>query len=237
MGLMAPKIESSEALKVMAEATEAMAKEATKPWHKKPEIWIGIIAALTAIGALIFTGLQYNALSSDFALNNRPYLTLDLNGESDLIDVSSYKKKLTEAIEGKGQLPNEEKYRLTAILVNKGKIPARFKVEKKNLGYSGVTWEKTNPEDGVIFPDQRITLGWSVGWDRATSSYQAWVEKQIKDDKFPFFEFIPQVIINYGGVDEENVPYHSTLSLEMTLLPENLYERVGRFSWKIIDAN
>ena len=43
---MAPKIESAEALKTLA-------KEATKPWHKKPEFWIVIVANLIALGALI----------------------------------------------------------------------------------------------------------------------------------------------------------------------------------------
>ncbi len=69
---MAPKIESAEALKVMAEATETMAKETTKIWYKKPEICIGVIATLTAIGALIFTGLQYKTLSSDLSLLLKP---------------------------------------------------------------------------------------------------------------------------------------------------------------------
>jgi len=229
MGLLLPKIESAEALKSIAKVT-------SKPWYKNVEIWIGIVATSAAIGALIFTGLQYHFLASDFALNNRPYLTLDLDGESDLLDASSYKEKLEKALEGQGQIPNE-RFRLAAGLVNKGKLPARFKVEKINLGFPGVTWEKTNPEDGIIFPEQKITLGWVVGWDRSDPSYQQWAEKQIKNDRWPFFEFMPEITINYGGINEHNMDYHSTLSLEITLLPENLYERVGRFSWKIINAN
>jgi len=43
---MAPKIESAEALKTLA-------KEATRPWFKKPEYWIGILANLIALGALV----------------------------------------------------------------------------------------------------------------------------------------------------------------------------------------
>ena len=46
MGLMAPKIESAEALKNVA-------KEVTKFWYKKPEFWIGIIANIIALGALV----------------------------------------------------------------------------------------------------------------------------------------------------------------------------------------
>ena len=46
MGLMAPKIESAEALKTIA-------KEAAKPWHKKPEFWIGVVANVIALGALV----------------------------------------------------------------------------------------------------------------------------------------------------------------------------------------
>jgi len=46
MGIMAPKIESAEALK-------AIAKEASKAWYLKPEIWIGIVANVIAIGALV----------------------------------------------------------------------------------------------------------------------------------------------------------------------------------------
>ncbi len=46
MGNMAPKIESAEALK-------AMAKEASKPWYLKVEAWIGIVANVIALGALI----------------------------------------------------------------------------------------------------------------------------------------------------------------------------------------
>lgn len=46
MGLMAPKIESAEALK-------SIAKEATRPWYKKVEFWIGIIANIIAIIALL----------------------------------------------------------------------------------------------------------------------------------------------------------------------------------------
>lgn len=53
MGLMAPKIESAEALK-------AMAKEATKSWYKKPEFWIGITANVIALGALIVAIIALN---------------------------------------------------------------------------------------------------------------------------------------------------------------------------------
>lgn len=35
------------------EATTKMANEVTKPWHKKPEFWIGITANAIALGALI----------------------------------------------------------------------------------------------------------------------------------------------------------------------------------------
>ncbi|MDO8590927.1 MAG: hypothetical protein Q7R65_03025 [bacterium] len=45
MGLLAPKIESAQALKTMA-------SEMTKPWYKKAEFWIGIFANVIALGAL-----------------------------------------------------------------------------------------------------------------------------------------------------------------------------------------
>jgi len=35
------------------EATTKMANEATKPWYKKPEFLIGIIANVIALGALV----------------------------------------------------------------------------------------------------------------------------------------------------------------------------------------
>ena len=35
------------------EATTKMANEVSKPWYKKPEFWIGIIANLIALCALI----------------------------------------------------------------------------------------------------------------------------------------------------------------------------------------
>ena len=35
------------------EATTKMANEVSKPWHKKAEFWIGIIANIIALGALI----------------------------------------------------------------------------------------------------------------------------------------------------------------------------------------
>lgn len=46
MGLMAPKIESAEALK-------SIEKEYTKPWYKKGEYWVGIVANIIAIIALL----------------------------------------------------------------------------------------------------------------------------------------------------------------------------------------
>lgn len=46
MGNMAPKIESAEALKTMA-------IEVSKPWYLKVESWIGIVANIIALGALI----------------------------------------------------------------------------------------------------------------------------------------------------------------------------------------
>ena len=45
---MAPKIESAEALKKIA-------NEYTKPWYKKGEYWIGIVANVIAIIALLRT--------------------------------------------------------------------------------------------------------------------------------------------------------------------------------------
>ena len=46
VGIMAPKIEGTEALKTMA-------KEASKPWYLKAEAWIGIVANVIALGALV----------------------------------------------------------------------------------------------------------------------------------------------------------------------------------------
>lgn len=46
MGLMEWKIKGAESL-------ELLAKQAIKPWYKKPEFWIGIIANIIALGALI----------------------------------------------------------------------------------------------------------------------------------------------------------------------------------------
>ena len=45
MGILAPKIESAEALKKIA-------GEYTKSWYKKGEYWVGIIANIIAIIAL-----------------------------------------------------------------------------------------------------------------------------------------------------------------------------------------
>jgi hypothetical protein len=53
MGLMAPKIESAEALKTIA-------KETSKPWYKKVEIWIGIIANIIALFALVVAMIALN---------------------------------------------------------------------------------------------------------------------------------------------------------------------------------
>jgi hypothetical protein len=46
MGLLAPKIESAQALKTIA-------NEVSKPWYRKAEFWIGIIANIIALGALV----------------------------------------------------------------------------------------------------------------------------------------------------------------------------------------
>jgi len=46
MGLMTPKIESAEALKVIA-------KETSKVWYLRGEAWMGIVANITAIGTLM----------------------------------------------------------------------------------------------------------------------------------------------------------------------------------------
>ena len=35
------------------EATTKAANKITKPWYKKPEFWIGIVANMIAFGALI----------------------------------------------------------------------------------------------------------------------------------------------------------------------------------------
>ncbi len=50
---MAPKIESAEALKKLA-------AEATKPWHNKPEVWVGIVANIIALGALVIAIIALN---------------------------------------------------------------------------------------------------------------------------------------------------------------------------------
>lgn len=46
MGIMAPQIETAQALKTIA-------NEATRPWYKKAEFWIGIVANMIALGALM----------------------------------------------------------------------------------------------------------------------------------------------------------------------------------------
>lgn len=53
MGLMEPRIKSAQAL-------ETLAREATKPWHNKPEFWIGIVANIIALGALIVAVVALN---------------------------------------------------------------------------------------------------------------------------------------------------------------------------------
>lgn len=46
MGLLAPKIESAQALKTIA-------NEISRPWYKKAEFWIGIVTNIIALGALV----------------------------------------------------------------------------------------------------------------------------------------------------------------------------------------
>ena len=43
---MAPKIESAQALKTMA-------NEMARPWYRKTEFWIGIVANMIALCALV----------------------------------------------------------------------------------------------------------------------------------------------------------------------------------------
>ncbi|MBI4065797.1 hypothetical protein HY412_01205 [Candidatus Kaiserbacteria bacterium] len=45
MGIMAPQIETAQAIKTIA-------NEATKQWYKKAEFWIGVVANIIALGAL-----------------------------------------------------------------------------------------------------------------------------------------------------------------------------------------
>jgi hypothetical protein len=46
MGLLAPKIEGAQALKTIA-------SEVAKPWYKKGEYWVGIVANIIAMIALL----------------------------------------------------------------------------------------------------------------------------------------------------------------------------------------
>lgn len=46
MGLMEWKIKSADSL-------QTLANQATKPWYRKPEFWIGIVANIIALAALI----------------------------------------------------------------------------------------------------------------------------------------------------------------------------------------
>lgn len=42
-----------------AESLQTLANQATKPWYRKPEFWIGIIANIIALGALVVATLAY----------------------------------------------------------------------------------------------------------------------------------------------------------------------------------
>lgn len=55
---MAPKIESAEALKTLA-------KETSKPWYKKAEVWIGVIANAIAIFGLFFSVVQIKDIKNN----------------------------------------------------------------------------------------------------------------------------------------------------------------------------
>src|SRR5437763_46089 len=104
---------------------------------KKTET-ISLISLILSVFALFYTGSQYNFFLKEFNSDYRPYLTLN----DTLIDNSEYAQKLKKLLDsGKGNLP-EENYKFSVMLQNVGKLPARFAVAKKNLGFPGVLWEK-----------------------------------------------------------------------------------------------
>ena len=180
---------------------------------------------LATFGAATAAFWQAKILANEFQFSSRPYLTFE---SPDLqLNLSEEEIARGEIIRG---------FKLVVQLTNTGKIPARFKVsQKQSADYDDVIWTKFRPEDGIIFPGQKIELGWFLEWDEKSDAYEKWLGDQKSKKLFPIPVKAVRLKIDYASLSGKR--YQTTLESEATRAAESKSAKAIESSWKVISAD
>lgn len=119
-------------------------------------------------------------------------------------------------------------------MINTGNIPAKFVVDsKENILYRGISWTSLEPESGVVFPGQKVDLGWLVEWDH-NEEFESWVKESSKGSP-PAFSLGAKINVIYSDLGDYENSYNTTIKSEFSIIDND--KNNFSISWKIEDAN
>ncbi len=230
-----------------------------KNHKKKIELaeWIQIIMAVILLltlgvaiwsssitqGSLNETKRQGEITQKEFEINNRPYLSFEATG---LLNLNI--QALEDLVKRNGNLEDLKfssttTYKLTTTLINVGRLPAKFDIsDKKVIGYPSIYWSVCKPDDGIIYPGQKIDLCWYLQWNNRNEEYYKWLGKVISthENYFPDGIDIINIKITYSQLNSNKNEFYTELQSENYIYvtsSENSKTIQKDIKWKIIGGN
>lgn len=192
--------------------------------YQRRTLWVNVgLVLLTLVTAFVAILSYRQGLLVDKA-TNRPYLNFDL-ASSKLVLVDDFQK--TRKISPQ---------KLETFIVNVGNRPAHFKVtDIKYKGYPNLLITPEENAEGVIFPNQKVRLGWIILWDEEGEDYRKWVNEKMDPITWCVFCDV-QITISYDilGASMKD-SYFTTLASEYAPSKEGRIMK-SEYSFRIIDA-
>jgi len=202
-----------------------------------------LIASIVSILSLFETRKQGDIIQEEFKINNRPYIVFK---EPGLVNAVDY-QKVADILESGGHvnLGSTTTFILTASLINVGNLPAKFKVSDLEIfGYPNIHVSKYKPDDGIIYPNQPIELGWYLSWNNRSEEYFQWRADEFhKKDIYYSFDEIQNVRIkiDYSVLGNPSRHFYIVMNNEnyifINQLQDNAQVTSREIEWKIIDSN
>lgn len=182
---------------------------------------------------------QTNALTEQVArqrkeyfLSNRPYLSFN-------VDETNISPTYTKEDFEKG-LPFLDADRLRTVLINTGKVPARFRVTGHySEPYPKVEWVQCSPNEGTIFPGLLHELCWFLQIDKGSEKYIKWLSDSLETVRWGKPIETVVVKIEYSQISQADMGIFFT-ELEGSLYPAGITEGLGsepaktyKFVWRV----
>ena len=212
--------------------------------------YLNLLQIAGIMGALLFSLIQGIENSKSFEISSRPYVGFkDLEKidfkytyEDDLAKFLDANGSTQEFLKngGDGRFLNQAttSYQLPFVLINHGETPAKFKISATS-SYPGVAFEVfQGSQEGYIYPDQEIRIGYFLEWNQADDKFLKWVFNK-EERKSPFDMFFVELRVQYAPTNEGKgqYPYFTILADRLIRSEDSKDGKGAHFAWEVLLAN